>query len=615
MRMPRLNDAPLAVKIGLAPLIGVIALALVAGGSWWMNQSQRTVLTHVVERDVPEALKLASISQRITAAHGELYRLTTGKLAEIEPDKIPERASKLSAEITDIRKDVDAAAKAAVDPANKKQLQALSQELSSYQDAVELVTGMLDADATTAAQFTVPFEEAYIQMNAVLAKAVDSSRAASVARAQKSVTDAETIGAIATALVVLALLTVASVAVFLVLAIRKGVTQIAGATERLAGGDNQVNLDGLRRADELGAIVKSLVVFRDNQLRLAELHEKEQADASDREAARAEQERARAASAQEQAEVVDGLAEGLRRLTGGDLTYRLDRPFAPAYETLRADFNATVVQLSEIMGVIANRANGIEMASSESSAAADDLSRRTETQAANLQETATTLNEITDAVSRTAEGAVEADRMVAETGETARESGDVVRRAVAAMAQIEASSKQIGQITGVIDEIAFQTNLLALNAGVEAARAGDAGKGFAVVAQEVRALAQRSAEAAKEIKALIASSSGQIDTGAGLVGEAGQALERIVTRVADVTRLISQISGSVREQSNGLKEVNIAVNRMDQITQQNAAMVEQSTAASHAMRQEAEQLGVMVRQFKVADQVVHRAPADNRYAA
>ncbi|MDP2151367.1 MAG: methyl-accepting chemotaxis protein [Parvibaculum sp.] len=610
--MPRLDDAPLAVKIGFAPLLAVIALALVASGSWWMNQNQRSVLTHVVETDVPQALRLASISQRITAAHGELYLLTTGKLAGIDPEKIPDRAATLSAEITAIRKEVDAVA-AAADPANQPQFKALAGELSGYQDAVDLVTGMLDADATTAAQFTVPFEESYIQMNATLAKAVKSASDTTVARAGKSVKEAETIGAIATVLVVLALVAVAGIAAALVMAIRKGVIRIAAATETLAGGDNRVNLDSLKRADELGAIVKSLVIFRDNQLRLAELHAREQAQAADQESARASEEAARAASAKEQAEVVDGLAQGLQRLTAGDLTCRLDKPFAPAYESLRADFNATVTQLAEIMRTISHRASGIETASSETSAAADDLSRRTENQAANLQETATTLNEITNAVSRTAEGSAQADKMVGETGVEARESGEVVRRAVSAMSEIEASSKQIFQITGVIDEIAFQTNLLALNAGVEAARAGDAGKGFAVVAQEVRALAQRSAEAAKEIKALIASSSNQINSGATLVGEAGQALERIVGRVGDVTRLITEISASVREQANGLKEVNIAVNRMDQITQQNAAMVEESTAASHAMRQEAEQLGSMIRRFRIADDAGQDGYAD-RYS-
>ncbi|MDO9474933.1 MAG: methyl-accepting chemotaxis protein, partial [Caulobacter sp.] len=574
MRMPRLDDAPLAVKIGFAPLLAIIALALVASGSWWMNQNQRSVLTHVVASDLPQALELSSISQRISSAHGELYRLTTGKLADIETDKTSERSAALSEEIKAIRTDVDRVAKAA-EPASQKQLVALSKELAAYQDAVDLVIGMLDADAATAAQFTVPFQEAYLSMSATLKKAVKVSSDATAASAAKSVREAETIGAIATILVLIALVSVAVIAGALVMAIRKGVIRIAAATEALAGGDNRVNLDALKRADELGAIVKSLVIFRDNQLRLAELHEREQAQAADQESTRASQEAARAASAKEQAEVVDGLAQGLQRLTAGDLTCRLDKPFAPAYESLRADFNATVTQLAEIMRTISHRASGIETASSETSAAADDLSRRTENQAANLQETATTLNEITNAVSRTAEGSAQADKMVGETGVEARESGEVVRRAVSAMSEIEASSKQIFQITGVIDEIAFQTNLLALNAGVEAARAGDAGKGFAVVAQEVRALAQRSAEAAKEIKALIASSSNQINSGATLVGEAGQALERIVGRVGDVTRLITEISASVREQANGLKEVNIAVNRMDQITQQNAAMVEE----------------------------------------
>jgi len=612
MRMPRLDDAPLAVKIGFAPLLAIIALALVASGSWWMNQNQRSVLTHVVASDLPQALELSSISQRISSAHGELYRLTTGKLADIETDKTSERSAALSEEIKAIRTDVDRVAKAA-EPASQKQLVALSKELAAYQDAVDLVIGMLDADAATAAQFTVPFQEAYLSMSATLKKAVKVSSDATAASAAKSVREAETIGAIATILVLIALVSVAVIAGALVMAIRKGVIRIAAATEALAGGDNRVNLDALKRADELGAIVKSLVIFRDNQLRLAELHEREQAQAADQESTRASQEAARAASAKEQAEVVDGLAQGLQRLTAGDLTCRLDKPFAPAYESLRADFNATVTQLAEIMRTISHRASGIETASSETSAAADDLSRRTENQAANLQETATTLNEITNAVSRTAEGSAQADKMVGETGVEARESGEVVRRAVSAMSEIEASSKQIFQITGVIDEIAFQTNLLALNAGVEAARAGDAGKGFAVVAQEVRALAQRSAEAAKEIKALIASSSNQINSGATLVGEAGQALERIVGRVGDVTRLITEISASVREQANGLKEVNIAVNRMDQITQQNAAMVEESTAASHAMRQEAEQLGSMIRRFRIADDAGQDGYAD-RYS-
>jgi methyl-accepting chemotaxis protein len=201
----------------------------------------------------------------------------------------------------------------------------------------------------------------------------------------------------------------------------------------------------------------------------------------------------------------------------------------------------------------------------------------------------------------------------------AENSGEVVGQAVTAMGEIEQSSHQISSIIGVIDEIAFQTNLLALNAGVEAARAGDAGRGFAVVASEVRALAQRSAEAAKEIKALISASSTQVAAGVNLVGETGKALKRIVTQIAEINGVVTDIAASAQEQATGLNEVNAAVNQMDQVTQQNAAMVEESTAASYALAQEADELSRMMSQFKVGAQsaavaranVKRRAPANN----
>lgn len=309
----------------------------------------------------------------------------------------------------------------------------------------------------------------------------------------------------------------------------------------------------------------------------------------------------RAARAEEQERVVRGLASGLKSLADGDLTDRITDPFPGEYEQLRADFNSAMEALQGAMQTIVVNAGGIRSGAGEISQAADDLSRRTEQQAASLEETAAALDEITATVRKTAEGATQANSVVSGARADAEASGQVVKETVAAMSEIEKSAKQISQIIGVIDEIAFQTNLLALNAGVEAARAGDAGRGFAVVASEVRALAQRSSEAAKEIKGLISTSSQHVETGVELVGEAGKALQQIVTKVGEINALVSEIAASAQEQATGLAQVNTAINQMDQVTQQNAAMVEQSTAASHSLTQEAEELMRLISRFQTGD--------------
>jgi methyl-accepting chemotaxis protein len=303
--------------------------------------------------------------------------------------------------------------------------------------------------------------------------------------------------------------------------------------------------------------------------------------------------------ANERAAVVNSVGAGMAALAAGDLTYRMADDLPPEYLKLRNDFNAAMAQLEQTMTAVASCTASIGASSDEMAHASDDLSRRTEQQAAGLEETAAALDEITATVKTTADGARQASTAVAEAKSEAQRSGDVVGQAVDAMGQIENSSKQITQIIGVIDEIAFQTNLLALNAGVEAARAGDAGRGFAVVASEVRALAQRSAEAAKEIKTLISASSQQVGQGVSLVGETGKALQSIVTKVAEIDTVISAISASAQEQASGLAQVNIAVNQMDQVVQQNAAMVEESTAAAHSMKAETGDLVQLVSRFQV----------------
>ena len=295
---------------------------------------------------------------------------------------------------------------------------------------------------------------------------------------------------------------------------------------------------------------------------------------------------------------VEAIADGLENLARNNLAHRVGQLADPAFEKLRSDFNNAMTALDETLAAVSASSTSVGGGSSEIAAASDDLSRRTEQQAASLEETAAALDEITATVKRSADGAKQAAAAATEARTDAQKSGEVVREAVAAMGEIESSAQQITQIIGVIDEIAFQTNLLALNAGVEAARAGDAGKGFAVVASEVRALAQRSAEAAKEIKTLIATSTSQVGRGVKLVGDTGEALSGIVGKVTQIDGLIREIAQSSQEQATGLSQVNTAVNQMDQVTQQNAAMVEEATAAAANLRAESQELTRLIGRFQ-----------------
>jgi methyl-accepting chemotaxis protein len=372
--------------------------------------------------------------------------------------------------------------------------------------------------------------------------------------------------------------------------------------KRLIGGDTALQVPEATRKDEFGAMGQAIIAFRDAAIDKIRV-EAEAVDAREKaEIERRRNQTATEAAAEEQAVVVTALAEGLEHLSDGDLTYRLTQTFPTEYVKLQSDFNAAMAQLKDAMSVVVSNVSAIRSGSGEISHAADDLSRRTEQQAASLEETAAALDQITATVNKTASGARQASSVVQGARGDAETSGNVVRDAVAAMSAIEHSAQQISQIIGVIDEIAFQTNLLALNAGVEAARAGDAGRGFAVVASEVRALAQRSAEAAKEIKTLISASTNQVASGVQLVGQTGEALQRIVGRVAEIDSLVSEIAASAQEQATGLQQVNTAVNQMDQVTQQNAAMVEESTAASHSLSQEAESLASSVSRFRIGAQ-------------
>ena len=298
---------------------------------------------------------------------------------------------------------------------------------------------------------------------------------------------------------------------------------------------------------------------------------------------------------------VEALAGALQSLAEGDLQHRVDLRFPENLEKLRNDFNDAVSKLESALGTIGTNAATIESGAGEVRSAADDLSRRTEQQAASIEQTAAALDEIATTSADSSRRAEEAGTLVKKTRDSAEQSGKVVKEAVAAMGAIARSSSEINNIIGVIDDIAFQTNLLALNAGVEAARAGEAGKGFAVVAQEVRELAQRSAAAAKEIKALITSSGQQVDQGVSLVERTGSALEEIVAQVQEVSLNVSAIVEAAHEQATGIKEINSAVASLDRGTQQNAAIAEESTAASHSLANEAQALNQLLLQFKTSE--------------
>ncbi|MBP1862092.1 methyl-accepting chemotaxis protein [Rhizobium herbae] len=305
---------------------------------------------------------------------------------------------------------------------------------------------------------------------------------------------------------------------------------------------------------------------------------------------------------------VDQLARSLKALSEGDLTQTLATPFLPSLEKLREDFNEASSKLRTTLQTITQNAGAIAASSQQIQSASNDLSKRTEQQAASVEETAAALEEITTTVADSSQRAQEAGQLVRKTKENAEHSGNIVGQAVEAMGKIEKSAGEIANIIGVIDEIAFQTNLLALNAGVEAARAGDAGKGFAVVAQEVRELAQRSAKAAKEIKELIKTSNEHVKSGVVLVGDTGKALLQIVTQVVQVDGNVGAIVEASKEQATGLKEINTAVNTIDQGTQQNAAMVEETSAAAHSLSKEAAQLFELIGQFNIGTTaVIHRA--------
>jgi len=387
------------------------------------------------------------------------------------------------------------------------------------------------------------------------------------------------------------------------------VHQMARAMKELAAGDLKVDVPTVNRHDEIGEMASAVQFFKQAAIEKEKL---EAEAAALRRAEDAERARRDAESAKRLADLdafLSSFKAALEQLATGNLAVRVNTTYAPEYESLRESLNLSAARLQETMGTVVQCANTLRDSAHEITSSADDMSLRAEQQAAALEQAAASLDEITMTVKRTSDGALHAAEVADAAARRAVESEETVRQAVVAMTDIEKSSSQISQIIGVIDEIAFQTNLLALNAGVEAARAGDAGRGFAVVASEVRALAQRSADAAKEIKALISASTEQVEVGVDRVGKTGEALAALLAQVAEINKVIAEISASAKEQSTGLSQVNIAVTQMDQTTQQNAAMAEKATAASHSLAAEADRLTTLTASFRLGEEdAVVRVP-------
>ncbi|MBY5326293.1 methyl-accepting chemotaxis protein [Rhizobium leguminosarum] len=597
MRRPNIKSSLLLIFSGIALLFGLVAY-LAVDGLRKTNGSTEEIATHWLPSvQASQAINLSMTNLRLAYRDHIIAQSDAEKKTREETIKVAEDT---------VGKSVDAYLLLASSDHERELIKTIKDSVGGYIASSSQLLALSRANKTEeAGQYLGGEMRSYSdKLKEATATLVELDVSGSNEAAELSKQTFDSIEFYLLAAIGVAGLLVLGAVAFVLTGIANPITGITASMRRLAGGDTDSEIPFADRADEIGSMAGAVEIFRQAAIANKRMAMDAEENRNRAEADRlATQEQAEADASKRLRIATSGLAAGLKRLAAGDLAFQLNETFAPDFEALRQDFNQSVMQLGATLRAISESIGTIDEGTREISSGASDLSKRTEQQAASLEETAAALEEITANVSNSSKRTEETRTVATEANRSAGISAEVVAHAEEAMGRIETSSQQISNIISVIDEIAFQTNLLALNAGVEAARAGEAGKGFAVVAQEVRELAQRSASAAKEIKGLIQNSSKEVEGGVKLVRDTGQALKTIGSFITQINHHMDSIATSAKEQSIGLSEVNVAVNRMDQTTQQNATMVQQSTAASNSLAQEAQKLRELIAQFRLDDAV------------
>jgi methyl-accepting chemotaxis protein len=615
--MAFLDNIKISVKtIGCVLLLAVVSIGLAIFSGHNLNHLDKE-FSALLEGDAQARVELARITRRA-------YEISYNALAvtSYAPDS-PEAKKHAS--------EVEAAYKAGIQNLeNAKKFSPHRQnEIAKYERAMTELRNLASGIATSYMQTETTNAAELRKLNALMPVIANDFRAINELFSKEMTTSMAALRAAGDhSLMLIYVCSAIGILLSLLLALWISMAKIAKPLNRLAqrmgtlaNGDLSVEIKGQQRQDEVGTMARAVQIFKDNAVALKESEAQAEAQRRAAEEERARNEAQRAEAARQVQRVVNGLGSGLERMAQGDLTYRITDNFVDEYIKVREDFNGAIEQLQDTIRNIATSTSEVSNAASEISASTSDLSQRTEEQAASLEETSASMEQISVTVKKNAENAHQANQFANETAAVADRGGQVVAEAVSAMARIEESSRKISDIISVIDEIARQTNLLALNAAVEAARAGEAGRGFAVVASEVRSLAQRSSQAAKDIKDLITNSSGQVQEGVELVNKAGASLNEIVASIKKVAEIVADIAVASNQQATGIDQINVALTQMDEVTQQNSALVEENAATAKTLEQQSGAMSESVGAFKLKEmaaaaaapapvKVLKRAPSE-----